>query len=125
MAIARILPELFNGLKVRRTSAWFDALRLALHEMSPGRKQYPRIVILTPGPGNETYFEHSYLSSILGYTFVRGNDLIVNDNYVGLQTMNGLEKVDVILRRVDDVYCDPLELKEDSQLSVPGLLNAV
>ncbi|HEX9509309.1 MAG TPA: circularly permuted type 2 ATP-grasp protein [Puia sp.] len=125
MAMARILPELFNGLKVRRTSAWFDALRLALHEMSPGRKQDPRIVILTPGPGNETYFEHSYLSSILGYTLVQGNDLIVKDNYVWLKTMNGLEKVDVILRRVDDVYCDPLELKEDSQLGVPGLLNAV
>ena len=125
MAMARILPELFNGLKVRRTSAWFDRLRLALQEMAPGQKQNARIVILTPGPGNETYFEHSYLSSFLGYTLVQGNDLIVKDNYVWLKTMNGLEKVDVILRRVDDVYCDPLELKEDSQLGVPGLLNAV
>ena len=125
MAMARILPELFNGLKVRRTSAWFETLRHALQEMAPGQKQNPRIVILTPGPGNETYFEHSYLSSFLGYTLVQGNDLIVKDNYVWLKTMNGLEKVDVILRRVDDVYCDPLELKEDSQLGVPGLLNAV
>jgi len=125
MAMARILPELFNGLKVRHTSTWFDALREALTEMAPGRKAGPRIVILTPGPGNETYFEHSYLSSFLGFTLVQGNDLIVKDNYVWLKTLSGLEKVDVILRRVDDVYCDPLELKEDSQLGVPGLLNAV
>src|SRR5882724_3144803 len=125
MAMARILPELCGGLKVRHTSDWFDSLRQALNEMAPGQKQNPRIVILTPGPGNETYFEHSYLSSFLGFTLVQGNDLIVKDNYVWLKTLSGLEKVDVILRRVDDVWCDPLELKEDSQLGVPGLLNAV
>jgi uncharacterized circularly permuted ATP-grasp superfamily protein/uncharacterized alpha-E superfamily protein len=125
MAMAHILPELFTGLKVRRTAAWFDALRQALLDLAPGRKQNPRIVILTPGPGNETYFEHSYLSSFLGFTLVQGNDLIVKDNYVWLKTLSGLEKVDVILRRVDDTWCDPLELREDSQLGVPGLLNAV
>ncbi len=125
MAMAHTLPELFTGLKVRRTAAWFDALRQALQDLAPGRKSAPRIVILTPGPGNETYFEHSYLSSFLGFTLVQGNDLIVKDNYVWLKTLSGLEKVDVILRRVDDIWCDPLELKEDSQLGVPGLLNAV
>ena len=125
MAMARILPELFNGFKVRRTATWFESLRNALEEIAPGQKQAPRIVILTPGPGNETYFEHSYLSSILGFTLVQGNDLIVKDNYIWIKTLGGLEKVDTILRRVDDVYCDPLELKEDSQLGVPGLLNAV
>ena len=125
VAMAHILPELFNGLKVRRTAAWFDALRQALQDIAPGKKEGPRIVILTPGPGNETYFEHSYLSSFLGFTLVQGNDLIVKDNYVWIKTLSGLEKVDVILRRVDDTYCDPLELKEDSQLGVPGLLNAV
>ena len=125
MAMARILPELFHGLKVRRTSTWFNALRQALNELAPGGRPDSRIVILTPGPGNETYFEHSYLSTFLGFTLVQGNDLIVKDNYVWLKTLGGLEKVDVILRRVDDVYCDPLELKEDSQLGVPGLVNAV
>ncbi len=125
MAMAHILPELFTGLKVRRTAAWFDVLRQAMYTMAPGHKQGARIVILTPGPGNETYFEHAYLSSFLGFTLVQGNDLIVKDNYVWLKTLSGLEKVDVILRRVDDIYCDPLELKEDSQLGVPGLLNAV
>jgi uncharacterized circularly permuted ATP-grasp superfamily protein/uncharacterized alpha-E superfamily protein len=125
MAMARILPEFFNGLKVRRLSTYFNALRNALTEVAPGKNPNPRIVILTPGPSNETYFEHSYLASFLGYTLVQGNDLMVKDNYVWLKTLSGLEKVDVILRRVDDVYCDPLELREDSQLGVPGLLQVL
>jgi uncharacterized circularly permuted ATP-grasp superfamily protein/uncharacterized alpha-E superfamily protein len=124
-AMARVLPELFNGLKVRRLSTYYNALRNALASMVPYQKQNPRIVVLTPGASNETYFEHSYLASFLGYTLVQGNDLMVKDNYVWLKTLNGLEKVDVILRRVDDIYCDPLELKEDSQLGIPGLLQAV
>ena len=124
MAMARVLPELFNGLKVRRLSGYFNAVRNALIEIAPGKNPNPRIVILTPGPSNETYFEHSYLASFLGFTLVQGNDLMVKDNYVWLKTLSGLEKVDVILRRVDDVYCDPLELKEDSQLGIPGLLHA-
>ncbi len=125
MAMARVLPELFNGLKVRRLSTYFNALRSALTEIAPGKNPNPRIVILTPGPSNETYFEHSYLASFLGYTLVQGNDLMVKDNFVWLKTLSGLEKVDVILRRVDDVYCDPLELREDSQLGVPGLLHVL
>ncbi len=125
MAMARILPEFFNGLKVRRLSTYFNALRNALTEIAPGKNANPRIVILTPGPSNETYFEHSYLASFLGYSLVQGNDLMVKDNYVWLKTLSGLEKVDVILRRVDDVYCDPLELREDSQLGVPGLLHVL
>lgn len=125
LAIARILPELFSGLKVRHLSPYFIALRSALQQIAPGNNQNPRIVILTPGPHNETYFEHSYLSSYLGYTLVQGQDLMVKDNFVWLKTIGGLEKVDVIIRRVDDIYCDPLELKEDSHLGVSGLLQAV
>ena len=125
LAMARIVPELFNGLKVRRLSPYYNAMRNALTAMSPHQKIQPRIVILTPGPSNETYFEHSFLSSHLGFTLVQGDDLMVKDNYVWLKTLGGLEKVDVIVRRVDDEYCDPLELKEDSQLGVPGLLQAV
>ena len=125
MAMARILPEFFNGLNVGQLSPYFDALRNALIAIAPHGKQDPRIVILTPGPSNETYFEHSYLSSFLGYTLVQGDDLMVKDNFVWLKTLGKLEKVDVILRRVDDRYCDPLELKEDSQLGVAGLLNVV
>ena len=125
MAMARILPELFGGLKVRRLSPYFNTLRSALLELSPTGKAEPRIVVLTPGPGNETYFEHSYLSSYLGFTLVQGDDLMVKDKCVWLKTLGGLEKVDVILRRLDDVFCDPLELKQSSQLGVSGLLQAV
>ncbi len=124
LTMARIVPELFNGLKVRRLSPYFHSLRNALTSIAPNSKE-PRIVILTPGPSNETYFEHAYLSSYLGFTLVQGNDLMVKDNYVWLKTLGGLEKVDVIYRRIDDIFCDPLELKEDSQLGIPGLLQAV
>jgi uncharacterized circularly permuted ATP-grasp superfamily protein/uncharacterized alpha-E superfamily protein len=125
MAMARMLPELFDGFKVRRLSSYFNSLRNALTGISPVQKNDPRIVILTPGPENETYFEHSYLSSYLGFILAQGDDLMVKDNHVFLKTIGGLEKVDVILRRVDDIYCDPLELKENSQLGVPGLVQAV
>ncbi|MBG9377386.1 circularly permuted type 2 ATP-grasp protein [Panacibacter sp. DH6] len=125
LAMARIVPELFSGLKVKRLSPYYNTLRNALTRIAPQQNRQPRIVILTPGPSNETYFEHSFLSSHLGFTLVQGDDLMVKDNCVWLKTLGGLEKVDVILRRVDDMYCDPLELKEDSQLGVPGLLQAV
>jgi uncharacterized circularly permuted ATP-grasp superfamily protein/uncharacterized alpha-E superfamily protein len=124
-AMTRVMPELFEGLKVRHLSPYFHSLRNGLNDIAPHGRSNPRIVILTPGSSNETYFEHSYLSSYLGLTLVQGNDLIVKDNHVWLKTMGGLERVDVILRRMDDIYCDPLELKEDSQLGVPGLLQAV
>jgi uncharacterized circularly permuted ATP-grasp superfamily protein/uncharacterized alpha-E superfamily protein len=124
-AMTRVMPELFNGLKVRHLAPYFNALRSGLNEIAPSSRLNPRIVILTPGSSNETYFEHSYLSSYLGFTLVQGNDLVVKDTHVWLKTMGGLERVDVILRRVDDIYCDPLELKEDSQLGIPGLLQAV
>ncbi|HEY2347468.1 MAG TPA: circularly permuted type 2 ATP-grasp protein [Puia sp.] len=123
--MTRVIPELFDGLKVRHLSPYFNGLRNGLNEIAPHKNLNPRIVILTPGSSNETYFEHSYLSSHLGFTLVQGNDLIVKDNYVWLKTMGGLERVDVILRRVDDIYCDPLELKADSQLGIPGLLQCV
>jgi uncharacterized circularly permuted ATP-grasp superfamily protein/uncharacterized alpha-E superfamily protein len=130
-AMTRVVPELFDGQKVRHLAPYFNALRDGLNGLAPRQPTQsrqpaaPRIVILTPGSSNETYFEHAYLSSYLGFTLVQGNDLIVKDSYVWLKTMGGLERVDVILRRVDDIYCDPLELKEDSRLGVPGLLQAV
>ncbi|HMP93742.1 MAG TPA: circularly permuted type 2 ATP-grasp protein, partial [Phnomibacter sp.] len=125
LAITRMVPELFQGIKVSRLSPFFETLDQSLQHLAGARTRQPRIVILTPGPNNETYFEHSYLSSYLGYTLVQGSDLMVKDRTVWLKTIGGLEKVDVILRRVDDWYCDPLELKEDSLLGVPGLLQAV
>jgi uncharacterized circularly permuted ATP-grasp superfamily protein/uncharacterized alpha-E superfamily protein len=124
-AMSGVLPELFSNLRVRRLSPFFDSLQQALNSIAPHKDETPRIVILTPGPDNETYFEHSYLSGYLGTTLVQGNDLMVKDNFVWLKTIEGLEKVDVILRRMDDVYCDPLELKSDSLLGIPGLLQVV
>ncbi|CAN5532160.1 circularly permuted type 2 ATP-grasp protein [soil metagenome] len=124
-AMNSVLPELFSGLQVSRLSPFFDSLQSALTNIAPHKKEDPRVVILTPGPDNETYFEHAYLAAYLGLTLVQGNDLMVKDNFVWLKTIEGLEKVDVILRRLDDIYCDPLELKSDSLLGVAGLLQVV
>lgn len=124
-AMVRIFPEFFKEVKVKRLSSYFTTLRNTLNSIAPSSNTQPRIVLLTPGPRNETYFEHSYLSSHLGISLVQGDDLMVKDNYVWIKTIAGLEKVDVIIRRVDDIYCDPLELKEDSQLGVPGLLQVI
>ena len=82
-------------------------------------------MILTPGPFNETYFEHSYLARYLGFTLVQGSDLTVRENRVFLKTLEGLQPIDVILRRLDDSFCDPLELRADSFLGVAGLVEAV
>ncbi len=85
----------------------------------------PLIVLLTPGPLNETYFEHSYLAKYLGFTLAQGGDLTVRDSRVFLKTLEGLKQVNVILRRVDDSFCDPIELRSGSFLGVAGLVEAV
>ena len=85
----------------------------------------PRVVLLTPGPYNETYFEQAYLARYLGIPLVEGNDLTVRSERLYLRTLHGLERVHGVLRRLDDAYCDPLELRPDSALGVPGLLQAV
>jgi len=91
---------------------------------SPAHGTTPHIVLLTPGRYNETYFEHAYLSRYLGFTLVEGADLTVRDDAVFLKTVGGLRPVHAILRRMDDDFCDPLELRADSALGVPGLVNA-
>ncbi|MEZ4676002.1 MAG: circularly permuted type 2 ATP-grasp protein [Caldilineaceae bacterium] len=93
-------------------------------EYSFQHKEAPRTVVLTPGPYSETYFEHAYLAAYLGYALVQGDDLTVVNGGVALKALSGLQPVDVILRRVDDTFCDPLELREDSRLGVAGLLEA-
>jgi uncharacterized circularly permuted ATP-grasp superfamily protein/uncharacterized alpha-E superfamily protein len=124
-ALSRVIPELFQQHQVAKLGGFFSSMMQALIEIAPLGKEQPRIVLLTPGPRNETYFEHAFLASYLGITLVQGEDLIMRDSFVWIKTVEGLEKVDVILRRVDDSYCDPLELREDSQLGIPGLLQAV
>jgi len=123
--MTRVLPDIFRETQVHRLSGFFRALRKGLADIAPHNKEDPRIVILTPGPLNETYFEHAYLSAYLGYTLVQGGDLTVRDGRVWLKSLEGLQPVDVILRRVDDSFCDPLELRSDSRLGVAGLLEAV
>jgi len=122
--VKRIFPDLFRAYKVHHLSLFFHSLRAGLHEVSPHKKDNPRIVVMTPGPRNETYFEHAYLASYLGYPLVQGNDLTVRDGRVWLKSIEGLQPVDIILRRVDDIFCDPLELRGDSVLGVAGLTEA-
>jgi uncharacterized circularly permuted ATP-grasp superfamily protein/uncharacterized alpha-E superfamily protein len=124
-ALSRALPSLYRDSHVHRLALYFRTVRGALAELAPGGKEDPRIVVLTPGPASETFFEHSYLASYLGYPLVQGSDLTVRDERVWLRTLDGPSPVDVVLRRVDDGFCDPLELRADSLLGVPGLLQAV
>jgi uncharacterized circularly permuted ATP-grasp superfamily protein/uncharacterized alpha-E superfamily protein len=122
---ARVLPDVFRTAHVHRLATFFQTYRETLHSLAPGHKENPRIVVLTPGPYNETYFEHAFLARYLGYTLVEGGDLTVRDDRVFLKTLGGLLPVDLIVRRQDDTYCDPLELRPDSVLGVPGLMQAV
>ena len=122
---ARTFPGLFSQYNVRQLARFFDAKREALLALAAGRRSNPVIVVLTPGPHNETYFEHSFLAGQWGFTLAEGADLTVADNRVYLKTLGGLKPVDLILRRMDDAFCDPLELRGDSLLGVPGLVQAV
>ncbi|GAA5482569.1 circularly permuted type 2 ATP-grasp protein [Haloferula sargassicola] len=125
VVMTRTLPRLFHASGVRRIATFFRTLRETLETCAPAGSGSPRVVILTPGPQNETYYEHAFLASYLGYSLVQGDDLTVRDGRVWLGSLGGLEPVDVIIRRVDAWFCDPLELKEDSALGVPGLLEAI
>ncbi|MEI8394697.1 MAG: circularly permuted type 2 ATP-grasp protein [Rhodospirillaceae bacterium] len=122
--LSQVLPEPHRYCQIERLAPFFNTFRDSLVALAPRHKQ-PRVVLLTPGPYNETYFEHAYLARNLGITLVEGGDLAVRDRRVFLKTLSGLEPVDVILRRLDDAYCDPLELRADSSLGVAGLLQAV
>ena len=127
LVISRLYAELFRDLRVQRLASFFATLRDSLAHWAPADRggDAPFTVLLTPGPHNETYFEHTYLARYLGLPLVEGGDLTVRDDKVFLKTLTGLQRVHVVLRRLDDDYCDPLELRSDSALGVPGLVNAV
>jgi uncharacterized circularly permuted ATP-grasp superfamily protein/uncharacterized alpha-E superfamily protein len=121
----RVLPEAFRDCNVQRLAGFFRNIQATLARLGTRRPDNPRIVLLTPGPFHETYFEQAWLARYLGYSLVEGQDLAVRDDRLLLKTLSGLEPVDVILRRVDDDWCDPLELRNDSMLGVPGLIGAL
>ena len=122
--ISRMLPDAFHALKIQALAPFFRELRQMVTAAAPADGGVPHIVVLTPGPFNETYFEHAYLARQLGFPLVEGGDLTVRDDRVFLKTVSGLRPVHAILRRLDDDYCDPLELRSDSKLGVPGLVQA-
>jgi uncharacterized circularly permuted ATP-grasp superfamily protein/uncharacterized alpha-E superfamily protein len=122
--ISRVLPDEIRDFNVQRLASFFRKEREMLFNLAPGNRDNPTVVLLSPGPHNETYFEHAYLARHLGFPLIEGADLTVRERRVFLKTLEGLEPVDVILRRVDDSFCDPLELRGDSFLGVSGLVEA-
>ncbi|HEX4179102.1 MAG TPA: circularly permuted type 2 ATP-grasp protein, partial [Rhizomicrobium sp.] len=123
LVVSQTFPENFGDMRVARLAAFFNAYRQSILGLGSSRRD--RAVLLTPGPYNEAYFEHVYMAHYLGLTLVQGDDLAVRDGEVFLKTLTGLEKVAAIFRRVDSDFCDPLELRGDSALGVPGLTEAV
>ena len=126
LIVSRLFPEAFESLPVQRLAATYQALVEGLKARSPlADGEAPHIALLTPGPYNETYFEHAYLARYLGLTLVQAEDLTVRGDKLYLKTLQGLQRVHGLLKRVDDTWLDPLELRADSALGVPGLLQAV
>ena len=122
--VSQVLPGLYRGSRIQRLNPFFQSMRLALQQLAPNPAEAPRVVLLTPGADTETAFDQAFLSSLLGFPLVEGADLTVRNGRVWQHSIGGLEPVDVILRRVDADFCDPLDLRPDSQLGVPGLLEA-
>jgi len=123
--MARAYSQLYRHLRVQALTGAFEALQQGLAKIAPTNGEPPLTVLLSSGRYNETYFEHVYLARQLGMPLVEGSDLTVRQPYVFLKTLNGLKRVHAILRRLDDDFCDPLELRSESTLGVPGLLEAV
>ncbi|MFN4329789.1 MAG: circularly permuted type 2 ATP-grasp protein [Limnobacter sp.] len=124
LGISRSFNRAFREMQVMHLAGFYRTYIDTLRKRSP-KGENARIALLTPGPYNETYFEHTYLARYLGITLVEGSDLVVRNNLLFLKTVNGLEQIDGLIRRTDDQWLDPLELREDSQLGVPGLLQAI
>ncbi len=120
--LSQVFPSLYRDAHVHRLAPFFRSLRAAMAGLDPQGQDDPHVVLLTPGPRNETYFEHAFLASHLGCTLVEGADLGVRDGRLWYKTLDGVRPVDVVWRRVDDVYCDPLELWPHSLLGAPGLV---
>lgn len=131
MIVSSVFADAFREMRVSRLAPTFSTLIATLAEwaratMRDGKTDSaPHIALLTPGPFAETYFEHAFLARYLGVTLVEGKDLTVRNDMLYLKTLTGLERVHVVLRRLDDAFCDPVELRADSTIGVPGLLQVM
>ena len=123
LALARAMPDIYRATHVQRVAPFFQAFQREL--ISLNRHDDMRVCLLTPGPMNETYFEHAYLARYLGFLLVEGEDLTVRDDGVFIRTVSGLRRAEVLLRRLDADFADPLELNAASRLGVAGLVQAV
>jgi uncharacterized circularly permuted ATP-grasp superfamily protein/uncharacterized alpha-E superfamily protein len=123
LALSRAMPDIYRGSKVERLAPFFQALQGALSGLN--RQDDSRVCLLTPGPMNETYFEHAYLARYLGFLLVEGEDLTARPDGVFIRTVSGLKRAEVLLRRLDADFADPLELNGRSRLGVTGLLQSV
>ncbi|MBZ5735980.1 circularly permuted type 2 ATP-grasp protein [Nocardioides sp. TRM66260-LWL] len=123
--VSRVMPELYREAGLHRMEPYFWAMRSALLQSANGDLADPRVVVLSPGTHSETAYDQAFIASILGFPLVQGSDLVVRDGWVHLRVPGRLERVDVILRRVDAAWSDPLELRGESQLGVVGLTEAV
>ena len=117
------MPDIYRTTRVERVAPFFQALQAELSSFN--RQDDARVCLLTPGPLNETYFEHAYLARYLGLLLVEGEDLTVRDDGVFIRTVSGLRRAEVLLRRLDADFADPLELNAASRLGVAGLVQAV
>jgi uncharacterized circularly permuted ATP-grasp superfamily protein/uncharacterized alpha-E superfamily protein len=123
--VAHAIPELYERIGPRPASPWAQALRLALIDAAPESAEEPVVVVLSPGIHSETAFDQAYLASVLGFPLVESADLVVRDGKLWMRSMGTLKRVDVVLRRVDADYADPLDLRADSRLGVVGLVEVL
>ncbi len=123
LVMSRVFPSLFRESQVHRLALFFRTLRSTLDRLAHSHTDEPRVVVLTPGSFNDNYFEHTFLANYLGYALVQGSDLTCRDGYLWVKSVGGLERVDAVVRRVEDSLCDPVELRGDSRLGVAGLLD--
>lgn len=124
-AMTRVFPAMVRDNKVQKIAPYFQVFKNTLSTLSTGNIESPRIVLFSSGPAYRTYFEHAYLSSFLGFTLALGADLTMSNGNIWLKTLDGLKKVDVLLRRVNDIYCDPLEFDASSTIGIVGLMEAI
>ncbi|HKP43611.1 circularly permuted type 2 ATP-grasp protein [Mycobacterium sp.] len=123
--VAHAFPDLYERIGPRPASPWAQALRLALIDAAPESAEEPVVVVLSPGTYSETAFDQAYLASVLGFPLVESADLVVRDGKLWMRSMGTLKRVDVVLRRVDAEYADPLDLRADSRLGVVGLVEVL